>query len=163
MNLKNLCKVADSPLSLRDELISLLAEEFQAWYQYKIVIPYITGDSRPDVKEFFEEAADDELNDHAEQLMKRIAELDLVNSILPTPESWALAARAKFQTAPLDITSQLQINLTAEEEAIAHYHEVINMAESLQDFVTADILKKILADENEHKHSLEKLIQDLTE
>ena len=161
MNLKQTKKhrITDSA-TLIVELNSLLAEEFQAWYQYYIVAPFLHGCDRESVQEFFQEAADDELNDHASKLLNRLNELNQDCTVIPTPDSWKLAATSKFGVAPMDVMSQLSLNVKAEQEAIEHYQKVIVLAEQLQDHTTYDMLKEILADEEQHLSELNDFLKD---
>lgn len=153
-------KIADSTQVI-SQLNSLLAEEFQAWYQYYIVTPFLFGNERSAVQEEFMKLADDELNDHATQLIDRINELG-GECILTTPETWRSVATLPFETAPLDIKSQLDLNIRAEQGAIDHYKSAIELVGSLNDITTQDILKKILADEEEHLSELNDFIKDLS-
>lgn len=156
----SLKRISDSNDDLIYELNSLLAEEFQAWYQYYITYQFLVGNERTSVAEFFEETADDELNDHANSLIKRINELGS-ECLLLTPDTWKEYSEAKFLTSDLSVGSQLEINKTAEESAIEHYQRVIELAESLKDYTTRDILKKILADEEEHLSEINDFINDI--
>ena len=168
MNLKNVKEQLPGQVKIGDEaqatiiveLNSLLAEEFQAWYQYFIVAPFLVGDMRPEIQEFFIKTADDELNDHAQLLINRINELN-GECLLKTPESWKQFAYADFLLAGLDVNSQLAINGEAEIKAIQHYQQVIELAESLKDYTTRDILKKILADEEQHLSEINDFIKDI--
>lgn len=168
MNLKNVKEQLPGQVKIGDEaqatiiveLNSLLAEEFQAWYQYFIVAPFLVGDMRPEIQEFFIKTADDELNDHAQLLINRINELN-GECLLKTPESWKHLADIDFLLAGLDVKSQLVINGEAETKAIQHYQQAIELAESLKDYTTRDILKKILADEEQHLSEINDFIKDI--
>lgn len=160
MNLKERKRVTDSTETLVLELNSLLAEEFQAWYQYFVVAPFIAGSERPNIQEFFIDTAKDELDDHATKLINRINELG-ASCVLATPESWKEYAKAGFMVANNDVASQLILNQKAEMDAIAHYQQVIELAESIKDYTTKDILKKILADEEQHLSELNEFINDI--
>lgn len=153
-------RIADTTQILA-QLNSLLAEEFQAWYQYYIVAPFVFGNERTSVQSTFLKNADDELNDHAKLLIDRINELG-GECVLATPETWRSVATLPFETAPLDVKSQLDINIRAEQGAIDHYKSAIELAGSLNDVTTQDILKKILADEEEHLSELNDFIKDLS-
>ena len=63
----------------RQQLIGMLTnaykEEINAFYYYFVTKEYLVGVNRKCVEEFFEEAAKDELYDHAAYLLKRIAQL----------------------------------------------------------------------------------------
>lgn len=142
------------------ELNSLLAEEFIAWYQYYVVIPFLSGPERESVANKFKELADDELEDHATKLINRLNELGY-SCALTTPDTWKDYAKMKASTAELRVDAQLALNIAAEEAAINHYTEVYNLATSLGDIVTADLLKEILADEQNHLSELNDFMKDL--
>ena len=55
----------------------------------------------------------------------------------------------------------LAINGEAETKAIQQYQQVIELAESLKDYTTRDILKKILADEEQHLSEINDFIKDI--
>lgn len=154
-------KITDSENSLEYELNSLLAEEYQAWYQYLSVYPFLSGKERPSIQGHFNTFAIDELHDHAEKLLNRLNELNLI-CYLTTPESWKDYAQSKFVVSnPLNITECLTNNLASEDEAIAHYKRVIDLAESLEDVTTVELLRDILADEEQHKSELQDFINDI--
>lgn len=153
-------KISDSTETIIAELNSLLAEEFQAWYQYYIVAPFLVGNERASIQEFFNETAKDELDDHATKLINRINELN-APCVLATPESWKEMAVSKFMTGDYDVINQLNLNRQAEIDAIAHYQRVIEIAETIKDYTTRDILKEILADEEQHLSELNDFLKDL--
>ena len=153
-------RITDDQNLLLAELNSLLAEEFQAWYQYYIVAPFLFGNERSAIQAEFMKLADDELNDHATQLIDRINELG-GECVLKTPETWKSVASLDFLQAPLDVASQLQINRVAELGAIEHYKRAIELAEQVKDEVSKDIFKRILADEEEHLSELNDFIKDI--
>lgn len=152
-------KIADSS-GLADELNSLLAEEFQAWYQYFIVQPFLVGNNRVEVQQFFEKAANDELLDHAKTLMNRMSELGC-ECTLKTPDSWKDYSELSIQAGSYGVEEQISLNKKLEIGAIEHYQRVIELAESLGDTTTIDILKKIKADEEQHLSVLNKFIKDV--
>lgn len=145
---------------LLQELNSLYAEEIQAWYQYFVVKEFLVGNERASVQKSFEVLADDELNDHAVKLLKRINELsgEVYATTLNSVSEFALS---EFKTSDIDVGSQLGINIEGEEEAIEHYKEVIKLAEDNQDYTTSEILKEILADEEEHLTELQDYLNDM--
>lgn len=145
---------------LLQELNSLYAEEIQAWYQYFVVKDFLVGNERDSVQKSFEVLADDELNDHAVKLLKRINELggEVYATTLDSISEFALS---EFKTSNIDVESQLGINIEAEEEAIEHYKEVIELAEDNQDYTTSELLKEILADEEEHLTELQEYLNDI--
>lgn len=155
-------RITDSDSSLEYELNSLLAEEYQAWYQYWSVFMFLKGEERPSIQSAFDEYGNDELNDHAKKLMNRLSELSMP-CYLSTPESWKEYAQSSFVADQLSMSIEgcLTANLNSEQDAIDHYSRVIALAESQGDYTTAELLKGILADEEEHKAGLQDFINDL--
>lgn len=142
------------------ELNKLFAEEIQDSYAYLTVVPFMVGEDRAHIAETFTNIGDDELNDHAHKLLNRIRELQAPLSTV------TLASLSSFATNPenpvdLSVESQLIAKYISEVNAINHYQKVIPIAYSVGDLVTADILKEILADEEEHLTELDKFIKDL--
>lgn len=149
----NLKRLKDS-LDVASILISLYKEEIIAWYNYFRAIPFLTGEDSGKVSAEFAKIAEDELNDHAKNLLNRIKELGVVyNSSLEE-------CKDRFATlvTPFDVQSQLQYNLEAEERAISHYGEAIDLLSKSSDKETVSLLKEILKDEEEHKTDLENLL-----
>ena len=69
----------DHPVSKKQivtTLKSLYAEELFAFYNYFVVKEFLIGHEHPSLQKKFEELAEDELNDHATKLLKRINELN---------------------------------------------------------------------------------------
>ena len=154
-------RISDAERSLEWELNSLLAEEYQAWYQYWSVYQFLRGKERSSIQLKFKEFALDELTDHAEKLLNRINELNF-NCHLSTPESWKDYAQSKFETVQTnDIRSFLALNVQSETDAIIHYRQVIGIADSINDVTTSELLKDILADEEEHLSDLQDFLNDL--
>ncbi|MBO6271652.1 hypothetical protein J6O48_02595 [bacterium] len=56
-------------------LTNAYLEEISAFYAYFTVIPYLVGQDRTSIANFYKDAAKDELYDHAEWILKRISEL----------------------------------------------------------------------------------------
>lgn len=153
MNLKRL----KDRLDITSILISLYKEELIAWYNYFRAIPFLNGEGSSKVSAEFAKIAEDELNDHAKNLLNRIKELGVVY------DSSLEECKNKFVTlvTPFDVQSQLQYNLEAEERAISHYKEAINLLSSSSDTETVSLLKEILKDEEEHKTDLENLLNKI--
>lgn len=153
-------QIADTTLSLSYELNSLLAEEYLQWYQYAVVIPFLYGNDRTSVQEFFKTAAEDELNDHAVALINRMNELN-IDCSLKSPKDWFDYAKGDYIITDYHIEPQLLANQTTEQQAIAHYQEVISLCEHLEDYTTRDILKHNLADEEQHLSELNDFGKDI--
>jgi len=86
---------------------------------------------------------------HAQQFARRIKELDG-----KVPGSMEFKPEQKLAQPPADstdVTSVIRGVIAAEEGAMEHYRGVIKMAESVDDYVTADLVTTILADEESHR------------
>lgn len=163
MNFKklNLSKqrISDAVGDLIAELVSLLAEEYQAWYNYRLIQPYLQGLERSSVSDKFVELAKDELDDHANKLLNRLAELNY-GPVLLTPLSWHEYSTINDNCDSTIVIDQLYFNRDLEIKAIEHYNKVIQVALYYSDFVTSDLLKSILADEENHLNILNDFIND---
>lgn len=168
MNLKSKIKIKDSNPEVTDTefkeylttaLNQLLAEEFQAWYQYFIVDNFLVGRERPSIEYKFKDNAYDELYDHAVKLLARMNELE-IPCLVKSPADWAKYSTLAFGTADYDTLSQLDLNIKAEEDAIAHYKDVLENVGD-KDLTTRDMLKHILADEEKHLTTLRDFKNDI--
>lgn len=147
--------------TLVDYIYRALAEEYQAWYQYHIVIPFMRGNERTAIADFFKKTADDELNDHAEKLLNRLAQLSDTMCKLACPDDWSKVAVAKYQyPACYDVDSLVLQNIKSEIEAVELYTELCNFTKG-KDSVTNRLAKQILTDEQEHLQDLLDFAADL--
>lgn len=158
MNYKKIKDAQQDTLVL--ELNKLLAEELQDAFAYWSVVPFMSGEDRAHIVEVFKANADDEFNDHANKLINRIRELQSPLSVV-TLSSCASFASHPENPVELSVEAQLIAKYNAEVNAITHYQKVIPIAYSVGDLVTADILKAILADEEQHLTEIDKFIDDL--
>lgn len=140
----------DSQVTMEYWLNRLLADEFNAWYQYYIVEKFLLGDERPHVQETFKTNADDELNDHAAKLIQRIHDLGYDMSWLTTPKAWDEYASAAFINPGIGVDGALAMMVQSENTAITAYSQAITFAEQIGDVVSRDLFKNNLADEEEH-------------
>lgn len=138
----------------------LLADEFNAWYQYYIVEKFLLGDERPHVQETFRKNADDELNDHASKLLGRMHDLGMKASWLSAPGVWDEYASGRFFNPGIDVDGALRGMVQSEQMAIAAYSEACNTAEKVGDRVSLDLFKAVLADEQEHLAELMHFLND---
>lgn len=162
------------PKELIDKLQIALAEEFNQWYMYTIVRPYLVGLERDEIVELYEEQAKDELEDHAYWLMERISQLGGIPEMVLSPDMWNHIATHKYivpevshQNADMnnthtgiDVVTNLYQNITAEEDAIETYSD-IELFTRDRDVVTNKRIKEILADEQEHLQALKDLVADI--
>lgn len=132
------------------QLKRALASEYIAWYQYHIVINFMDGGLLDSTKDLFETNADEELNDHAEKLLKRIKELggdiDDINSY----EDWTKLSPVAILRpyAPYDTRQLIMDNMKAETSAINFYESILEIEDV--DDKTKDMIEDILGDEEDH-------------
>lgn len=146
-----------------EELMSLYAEEINAFYQYFCTLEWLAGPERAAITKSYFKFALDELQDHALKLQKRIAQLGGDYGCI-TADLYKLndLARAKYivPNPAMYTESSLLQNIDAETLAIEHYRIVEQLTRDV-DPVTNDLIKQILADEEEHKKELEDFLADI--
>ncbi len=143
---------------LIEELNSALAEEWLAFYQYWIGAQVVVGFNRPEVESEFLEHASEEF-EHAKLLAQRIKELD--GTPVLSPQEWYEIAKCKYiKPTDFGVVALLKDNIAGERCAIAHYQKIATMTDGI-DFVTADIAKHILAEEEEHELDLTDYLNDI--
>jgi ferritin-like protein len=142
-----------------DMLKQALAEEFKAWYQYHIVIPFLEGEEGTDaIKKLFIELADDELNHHATEIMQLMKRINIVPVCL-FPGCWDNYIPFKHRS---DIFSGCTLenvinNITLETGAIDTYVKLVKFTKD-KDPEGHDLFKEILADEEEHLAKLQTIM-----
>ena len=166
----------------RQQLISKLTnafkEEINAFYYYFVTKEYLVGVNRKEVEEFFEEAAKDELYDHAAYILKRIAQLggmpidafspaNVVTAKHPyiNPGYSAKSTQIEDDMSDkteysIDVVTAINQNIDAEKGAIETYREIADFTQNI-DIVTNREIKRILEDEVEHLQELYDLKADL--
>lgn len=144
--------------SLIAQLNAALSEEWLAYYQYWVGALVVEGAMRANVQSEFEEHAEEE-RQHAAMLAKRIIELEGVPVL--DPQQWFELAKCRYD-APQDFdsVSLLRDNVTSERCAILRYQEIADFTDG-KDFTTCDIVKKILAEEEEHEQDLQDYLTDI--
>ncbi len=161
MDLSKHIKVSDDSNNAEKELNSLIAEEFEAWYNYFIFSQFLVGNERSSVEMTFMKLASDELHDHAFKLINRLNELGLHCCVI-TPDTWRLTAQQQINVNPdCSVKTQLKVNKEAEEGAIRHYKLAIEYFQNLGDIITVELLKAILADEEEHLCEINDFLEDI--
>lgn len=147
---------------LKALLYRAAAEEIQAFYQYILPAKFLVGNLRPDVEREFVENAKDELDDHFEKILTRLNQLGA--DVTPISDLYTLnqVAVGKYiaPTAPYDVLKLIDDNITAEKDAIKTYTEICKYCEG-QDWVTFNMSRSILSDEEEHLTDLEDLRNDI--
>ena len=144
--------------SLIDQLNAALSEEWLAYYQYWVGALVVEGAMRADVQGEFEEHAEEE-RQHAQLIADRIIELEGVPVL--DPNKWFELARCKYDSPnDFDSVSLLSQNVVSERCAILRYQEIANFTDG-KDFTTCDIVKHILAEEEEHEQDLQDYLTDI--
>ena len=151
----------ESEQMILDMLYKRYAEEILQWYHYWTVAPFLCGDERPSIENKFSEFADDELNDHAAKLLKRIDELNGDIETLKNLDTLKVLSECKYISPekPYDTVQLLQINIEHEKCAIEGYKNLCEISKDI-DPVTYDIAVEMLKDEEEHLNELENFLAD---
>lgn len=147
---------------LIDKLQDALAEEYNAWYAYKVVCPFLSGPERVNTVDLYEEQAKDELEDHAEWLIERINQLGGKPDKVISPDMWNKTATHKYivPESTFDVIKSIKQNIDAELGAIETYTELEKFTRG-KDVATHRKIKSILADEQEHLSNLQDLLADM--
>jgi bacterioferritin len=131
---------------LKELLNQAIARELQVSIQYMWQHVLAKGLCSPAVRDIFKKIAVTEMK-HAEAIAER---LDY------------LGGKPTAQPAPITVGETLEemirIDLKAEEEAIALYRRIIEQAVFENDYVTEDLFRSILADEEEHHNEFQSLL-----
>lgn len=133
---------------LLEMLNEAIAREIQVSIQYMWQHVRIAGPHAAAIGGVFRAIAITEMK-HAEAIAERVDYLGGVPTTKPAPitvgEEWR---------------EMLQLDLKAEEEAIAMYKEIISLAEKEGDVTTAHMFRGILEDEEEHHNEFGTLLQE---
>ena len=135
------------------ELIDLLnqaiARELQVAIQYMWQHVRGSGYQSIPITDEFKKIAIVEMK-HAEAIAERVDYLGGVPTTEPAPI-----------TVGESLKEMLQLDIKAEEEAIELYTRIIEKAMEERDYVTKRLFEQILADEEEHHDTFQKLIEGL--
>lgn len=139
-------------MSATTEIISGLVKAY--WMEIETVQNYLANSENLDgvraqeVKSSLSADVTEEIT-HAQSFARRIKELG--GSV---PGSMQFKPAQKELQPPKDSTDVVSVIrgvIAAEEGAIAHYKKLIKKAEAADDYVTADLLTTILANEETHR------------
>lgn len=125
-----------------------LANEYAAIITYTYNAAMVSGLSRPILKEFFENEAQDEIK-HASYLSEKIAALGGLPVVKPSEVKQATEVREMLENAIQD-----------EEATIKRYMQRIQEAEKAQQYGLKIDLEDMVADESNHKEELQRLLND---
>ena len=136
----------NNPEISRDELVKLLNEdlsrEYQAVIAYTVYSQILKGAAYTDIARELEKHAGEELA-HAIQIAKQVDYLGGTPSVVAKP--------VKLSEKADDL---LRFDLENERETIANYRLRIRQAEALEEYALSEILRKIIAQEQEHEIDL---------
>jgi bacterioferritin len=144
----------------RKEIIDLLTQAY--WMELETVQNYIAnsvnldGVRAEEIKKSLGTDVADEIG-HAQQFAKRVKEL-----YGKVPGSFEFKPTQKSLQPPAnstDVTSVIRGVIEAEQGAIDHYMRVIRACEGV-DYVTADMVTTILADEEGHLRAFEGFLKE---
>ena len=131
-----------------DLLRTAYADEIETVMNYQTNAIVLDGVRAEEIKESLKQDVQEELG-HAEQLGQRLKQLDA-----RPPGSAAFTARQDSLQPPTDSTDVLAVIegvLDAEEDAIATYRELVDVADAAGDPVTEDLAVMLLSDEEAHR------------
>ena len=136
----------DTHTITRERLASLLnedlAREFQAVISYVTYSQVIKGAQYMKIASELELHAVEELQ-HAMMLSKQIDYLGAIPITTPLP--------VRMSDKPDDL---LRFDLESENETVRNYRERVRQAESLGEYALADVIRRILGQEQEHQIDL---------
>lgn len=133
--------------TLKNMLNDAIAREIQVSIQYMWQHVLWKGVEGHSVKDEFKKIAIQEMK-HAEDIAERLNYLGGIPTTKPTPI---------FVGETLE--EMLKQDKKDEEGAIELYRKIIELALKENDYVTADLFKKILADEEEHHDVFSSLLE----
>ena len=144
----------------RKEIVEMLIKAY--WMEIETVMSYIANSVNLDgvrAEEIKKSLAADVMAEigHAQQFGKRIKEL--YGSV---PGSYEFKAEQEYLQPPKDSTDVVHVIrgvIKAEQGAIDHYTKIIKTVEGV-DYVTQDMVIKILADEESHLREFEGFLKE---
>lgn len=139
------------------KLITALADEFLAAYQYWVCRNLSRGEGKSDADPEFEQHAQDEL-EHANKLILRIKELG--GKPIFNPKEWLVLGNPWTEVNTTSVKEQLGITIQAEMDAMEYYGKIIDYVKGF-DEITMRLVRGILSDEAEHLYDLQMLIEEL--
>ncbi len=143
---------------LLKKLHTAFADEWSAYYQYWLGAQIAKGVMRTAITAELMEHAGEELK-HAQMITDRIIQLGGVVKMLPS--EWEKFGACKYNAVKSESSKViLQENIKGEQCAIKFYNSLLSELHC-KDFVTANIITKILEDEVEHEQDLVMLFEDL--
>ena len=152
--------LAEDKTEQREKIVAMLQKAY--WMELETVMSYITNSTNPDgvrAQEIIESLKQDVQEElaHAQQFAQRIKDLYGVvpGSMEFTPEQTYLQP----PTEQTDIVHVIKGVIEAENGAIDHYNQLIEMTEGV-DPVTNDMVIAILHDEEGHRRLFEGFLRE---
>lgn len=143
---------------LLKKLNTAFADEWSAYYQYWLGAQIARGVMRGVVVAELMEHAGEELA-HAQMITNRIIQLGGTVNMLPS--EWAKFAGCKYNAVKSENSVMiLQENIKGEQCAIKFYNNLLKEVHC-KDFVTTNMISKILEDEVKHEQDLVTILDDL--
>ena len=152
--------LAEANSAKREEILAMLAKAY--WMEVETVMSYLANSVNRDgvraqeIIESLEEDIGEELG-HAKQFASRIKELYGV-----VPGSLEFSAEQSYLQPPehqTDIVHIIKGVIDAETGAIEHYNAIIEATDGV-DWVTQDMVIKILRDEERHRRLFEGYLRE---
>lgn len=144
-----------------NELVELLnkalADEWLAYYQYWVGAKIAKGPMYNLVSAELNEHAGEELK-HAEMLSKRI--LQLGGTPLLDPKEFSSKTNCGYEIPEPSVKTLLEQNIKGERCAIEVYTKILEKVKNA-DYITFNMIRKILEDEVEHEDDLENLLENI--
>lgn len=144
------------------EIVALLnkalADEWLAYYQYWVGALVAKGPLRPEVQKELEEHAGEELG-HAKMLADRIIQLG--GTPLLSPAEFTKMSNCGYDE-PKDphVLKLLEQNIKGEQCAIETYNAILEKIKG-KDYITFNMVRKIMEDEVGHEQDLQDLQEDI--
>lgn len=133
---------------LLEKLNEAIAREMQVSIQYMWQHIMVKGINAQSIGPIFRQIAIAEMM-HAELIAERLDYLGGTPTTKPTPVEIGKGTK-----------EMLQIDKKAEEEAIAMYKDIIQLAEKENDYTTKKLFEQILSDEENHHNIFSNLLED---
>ena len=147
-------------MSSKEKILKSLTNSY--WAEMETVMNYISnsinldGVRAEEIKKSLTAEVADELN-HAQTIAKRIKELG--GSVPGSVDFKAVQKALQPPKDTTDVTSVIKGVITAEDQAIKGYNELIKDCEGV-DYVTQDLAVRLLADEESHKSLFEGFLKE---
>lgn len=159
--IESLSKIQDDPKNpdLELQLKQAAIEEVRAWYQYRMVVPFLTGGDVKSTQDLFMKNADEELNDHLSKLLDIMKEFSYpVEDILDIASVKDYPGVAEFHIpgSTKDALMCIVDNIHSESDAINRYRDISDMV-ATSDPGVLNVIQDILKDEEKHLKELEEL------